>query len=352
MENLSLPILSLFILLVPYLRRHFFSSPEQKPVERPGERQNYFDFIKGLAILAVILIHVEYFFVYYFPEHSTFSFFINNVSRFAVPVFFICSGILLQQNIPNWKTFYWRKIVRILIPYLFVSLMILSASGKAPADFLYLIISGNTLVPYYFIIVLIQFYLIYPLLLAVKNNRSLLFISFAVSLISHYIPGLCYVYDIPLFFPFLFFFVYGTKHQNFFIRFDRQKIKLVWWLAGIFLYLLIFFIQPSGYFNHRLFFGPVILIILFYFKNLFTKQTFIFNFICRLGKISLWIFLIHFPIVQAFFYKLKTAPINFYAKFILVFIISTILSIAVSWFCSWIYKKLLGYFPKTKRLSD
>ena len=47
-------------------------------------RQNGFDWFKGCACIAVILIH------YYFPNNIGIG--IRTISRFAVPVFFMVSG--------------------------------------------------------------------------------------------------------------------------------------------------------------------------------------------------------------------------------------------------------------------
>src|SRR3990167_4455719 len=86
------------------------------------ERNYTVDFLKLIAIIAVIVIHVSTAFL---DRSTPFSFsfdlllFINQLSRFAVPLFFAVSGYLLAahyKEVAHPLNFYKRR-ARILIPY-------------------------------------------------------------------------------------------------------------------------------------------------------------------------------------------------------------------------------------------
>src|SRR5262245_43128639 len=116
MEDIQLVVGALIICLIPYLRRTFFF-PAPK-VEHPEvvshELQPFFDVARGLAIISVVVIHAVYLLMIAHPhDHVGVLTVINNLGRFAIPFFFLCSGILLTPS----EGFYTRKLVRIFIPY-------------------------------------------------------------------------------------------------------------------------------------------------------------------------------------------------------------------------------------------
>jgi hypothetical protein len=85
-------------------------------------------------------------------------------------------------------------------------------------DKLYLVLSGNLLVPYYFIILLLQLYLIYPLLVRLSKHKYFLEGCLVISFVAGSIPELS-IYEGFILFPrFLFFFAYGIKLRGYFLE--------------------------------------------------------------------------------------------------------------------------------------
>lgn len=86
-------------------------------------RDFFIDFLRGFAMVAMILIHTSY----YFIGDKTASF-LWNYAQFAVPLFIFCSSYLFVQkedfNGKNWndlgefyKKYIPKRLLRLLIPY-------------------------------------------------------------------------------------------------------------------------------------------------------------------------------------------------------------------------------------------
>lgn len=81
------------------------------------ERIESLDTLKGLALLAVVVIHVRGLFIGREIEASVFDFILLNSARFGVPIFFLISGFLLKkkfeqrQDKKKYTIRYLRKLV-------------------------------------------------------------------------------------------------------------------------------------------------------------------------------------------------------------------------------------------------
>ena len=76
---------------------------------------NYqYDFIRILSALAVLTIHVTSIHI----ENNTYSFILNQLSRFSVPMFIVLAGLVTPSFDKNFKSilFYKKKIFSIFIP--------------------------------------------------------------------------------------------------------------------------------------------------------------------------------------------------------------------------------------------
>src|SRR3990167_6159422 len=121
MDAGNLLVLSIIVVLVPYFRRMFFYNQESHKEPRPtGDRLPVFDFLRGVAIMAVVIIHVAWVYILSNPDRSDiFLFFVNNVSRFAISIFFIVSGALLQIGDLSLKSLFALYFGRIFPIFLF-----------------------------------------------------------------------------------------------------------------------------------------------------------------------------------------------------------------------------------------
>lgn len=333
MEFYSLISFSIVIFIIPSLRKMYFGQGYKQEGEIIKKRILFFDFLKGLAIWAVILIHVAYFFdTYPFSQNNNlFLYLLNNLARFAIPVFVISSGILLNPLKEKKETagFYWRKIWRIFLPYLICTVIYAFVRQLDFSVFLYNLITGKAEIPYYFIIVLLELYLIYPLLYKYKESNYLLPIAFILSLLACFTPALYEFYGFPLFFQMIFFFCYGICLRDKFLGSKINKQEAAFWLSIIILYTILTIIKPEWYYNVRLFYGLAMFNLFFYFKDKINLKNLLSRLVVACGRNSLWLYLVHFVVVEFVYNSFKYLPQNYYLKFVIIYAVSlTIIIIA------------------------
>lgn len=129
------------------------------------------DFLRLVAILAVILVHtttktleVSKYKLAEFPS----TFFLHELASFAVPLFFLISGFLLELNYRdnmNYKTYIKRRASKLVIPFVFWSAFYFLAFPQTQIpnkSFLYLLLTGQTSYQLYFIPAIIVFYIAFP----------------------------------------------------------------------------------------------------------------------------------------------------------------------------------------------
>ncbi|MBQ3806276.1 MAG: acyltransferase [Prevotella sp.] len=155
----------------------------------------YFEALRGIAIIMVLAIHT------YPHSDSSFNLFVRQILNCAVPIFFALSGFFLYKKVLETKEqmySFWRKqIPKVYIPVLIWSLpwFILGIMhGKLIQAPLRLFSCGYSV--YYFIAVIIQFYLLLPLLQRYRlGNRTMGWaIPYIISFIS--VGFITYVYII------------------------------------------------------------------------------------------------------------------------------------------------------------
>ncbi|MBU1202553.1 acyltransferase [Patescibacteria group bacterium] len=349
MEGIVLIIFSLIIFSIPLARKIYFSDIQNKEEKISTSRDLFFDWLKGLSIIAVIIIHVSYFYSFYFGQPHPFFNIINNLSRFAISIFFISSGILLKP-LANKKSaltkFYTKKIVRIFLPYIIIVSALAMFTGTSIKHFLYLLISGQAAVPYYFVVVLLQFYLLYPALSLLRNSKIFLYISFLITLSSYLYPETWRIFGIPLFGKYLFFFQYGIYMRNYFIIYQKKyfQTQILFWLSIIIIYWLIVFNFDYRFYNVRLFYGLAIFNFLFLLRDKINLNNWLQKILIKSGQLSLWIFLLHFFVVELFYKLLNNYSHNIYLDFSIILLLSTIVSFGVAYICDIIYKGVLKLF--------
>ena len=151
-----------------------------------------FPILRGKAILAVVLTHgIVTYQVQVFQKGGWTSkgdawlgaFFLptpvwsilHELCSFAVPLFLFLSGHYLALS-PHGRKVVWERVKKLLYPYIFWSLVAWGLSWKkgdgwGVLHFLHLVLEGDAVSPYWFIILLLQYYLLAPWLVALVRKR-------------------------------------------------------------------------------------------------------------------------------------------------------------------------------------
>ena len=299
------------------------------------DRITYYDALRGIAIIGVLAIHSTG--IGYTFDDTSIDFnatvFWRQLINFSVPVFIAISGFFLANKKVDTKESYLKfikkQIPRVLIPYLLWSVVYLGIAyfrGAAISDLAYRLFTFTSSVPFYFIILVIEYYLLLPLLQKLGNLKGLVFaasISFICCVTIFYIKYYTNSVPLPLYITgsapsWLVFFVLGIYLKN-------HPIKLKNWTLILLLITGLLLSLVETYFLYNKFnemsssvtaikissFIYSAFIILFAFKNadkVYLKS----KLLIYIGKVSFGIFLSHMffmigtrPILDIFFPLLK-----------------------------------------------
>lgn len=148
-------------------------------------RENNYDLLRIISTFAVILIHVNAFFIYRAADHSSVLYWvesaINIVTRFSVPCFVMLSGAFLLSNPKNkdYKTFYKKSFTKIFLPFIAVSVLLfpfaeinqLKMGGSLLAPIIN-IVTGNGYYNLWFMFMLFGLYIFVPIIIREKESIS------------------------------------------------------------------------------------------------------------------------------------------------------------------------------------
>jgi peptidoglycan/LPS O-acetylase OafA/YrhL len=271
------------------------------PVWHHG-RYPVFDVVKGVAILAVVLIHVTFLFPVEWVAFSQVVLdLINNLLRFAIPFFLAASGALLRPvryKIAELGRFYGSKVTRIIVPYVLVVGVMGWWQNAALTEIGWLALTGDMSTPFYFMSVLIQLYILFPFVQHVATRWAFVLFSLGVSVISGMVPFLAYAGEVPLFLPYLFFFVWGIYLRDA-LGTGAIPDQRWLWVGVIGLFVMVHaLVGVERMYNLRFFFGPAALLLLYWWYTRRACSETLSRVLTYIGSISLWVFLFHFPILQ------------------------------------------------------
>ena len=125
--------------------------------------------------------------------------FLNQVSRFGTPLFAVIAGFLLfNQSFKSRFKVKWFVVSRtkkILIPFAIWSFVYLyykgyvfpwKENGERYADFFQLLLLGDAQYHLYFLIVVLQFYVLFLILQFVKTNQMLIFLTIGSFFVNYF----------------------------------------------------------------------------------------------------------------------------------------------------------------------
>lgn len=142
------------------------------------------DILKGISIIAVLMIHTTGIAVSDLDK-SSLSYIIfavlNRFSQFAVPAFIFASSMLLMYNYSDgddWKLFYKKRFKNVLLPYIVWTMIYgiyLYVVYNEPLKSILTVENlffGGMFYHLYFIVIIVQLYLLFPILLYIYRFIS------------------------------------------------------------------------------------------------------------------------------------------------------------------------------------
>jgi probable poly-beta-1,6-N-acetyl-D-glucosamine export protein len=159
---------------------------------------NEIHFLRAFACIGVLFVHVSA--TYYTQAGEVFNwftYFFNQLGRFGTPTFAVISGFLLFNQVNKrgflFKQFVTSRTTKIILPFIIWSLFyqfvtVYIMGGNLPADpkvLLYNFTLGQSFYHLYFMAIVVQFYLLFPLLQLIRNGFAW-WIALGLSALSSY----------------------------------------------------------------------------------------------------------------------------------------------------------------------
>lgn len=179
------------------------------------KKDNYIQYLRAIAIIAVILIHIL--------PNENYTVIVRQFINFCVATFLFLSGYLTNKNIiDDISKFYKKRISRVLIPYIIWSIIFLIRDKDYNINsILFKFITGQTCSIYYYIIVYLELILLTPILIKALKSKINKFI-WLLTPISIMILYICIFIGNPIQFPYnvlsftvwIMFYYYGLQVGN------------------------------------------------------------------------------------------------------------------------------------------
>lgn len=192
------------------------SSVAAQPAGKRKPRLAAIEYIRGISMMGVIGIHVGSQYLSNPAANPHLIALFEIFTRFSVPIFFFISAFGLFYNLDihapfNARHFYVRRIKTVLIPYLVWSVFyilhdsLLYGTGlPSPFYFCGLLFFGSAKYQLYFLVILLWFYLLMPLWIALVRRLTLrgLGVLLVLQVLFDYwssfsVPFNLYVYGLP-----------------------------------------------------------------------------------------------------------------------------------------------------------
>jgi peptidoglycan/LPS O-acetylase OafA/YrhL len=211
-----------------------------------GESRDYqseLDILRGIAIIGVITIHISGGFTKISEVNPLLIvlLIIEVLVQFSVPMFVLISAYVIFTNYEkDFKVlfFYKKRLKAVLPPYIIFSLLYMpinflslnpfAITIEAPYTIIYRIATFTTFYHLYFIGLILQFYLIYPLISKIVNKfRKNLFTLFLLSIVIQMI----WYFSVD----FIVNYIYSFNDNTLILMYHIFEPKILGYMAYIFL---------------------------------------------------------------------------------------------------------------------
>lgn len=276
---------------------------------------SYFDFIRGIAILMVVAIHT-YIAGDFITVDGTARMIFRQLLNCSVPIFLALSGFFLGKknfDTRSVQSFWKKQIPKVYIPCIVWSLplFVFSILGGASVwkQVVYLIVCGFSI--YYFIALIIQYYLLLPILQkALKRNliisifSSVVSISIITILLSVKGMSLPLILYAGCFFVWIVFYMlgvyYSQNERNYSLKLTLLVVIVGFILSCIEAYYLHTHFGKGNGIKLSAFIYSYGIVLLFLHPRIETlyRENVLTSFIAYIGKISFGIYLIHCYIIS------------------------------------------------------
>lgn len=292
------------------------------------------DALRIIAILAVIAIHTttkNLDLVSHDLKDNLLIFIFNQLVRFAVPLFFMISGFVLELTSSvkiNYFTYLKKRLNRIFLPYLFWSAVYyFFIYTYHSTSYFFNLLDGSAAYQLYFIPSLLIFYLIFPILhqyyslISQKLVIILLgIIQIAILSYDYYVKSITIFSPVTITLCYFFSFYIGiiaSHYQSQIINFvakTKYSVIALLLISGTFVFL-----QAYGlyYLNHNYlyFYSQRRTSILIYtltlgglFYYIFDKYQIFSNLIKLFSRLSFFVFFFHVIILELFLKYVNPNP--------------------------------------------
>ena len=344
-----------------------------------NKRILYFDYLRLFAALGVVIIHVagsNWYGIDIGSGNWQIFTLINSFVRWSVPIFVMISGALLLGRDISIKELYGRRILRLLLAFVFWSL--LYAIAKSSADwsityFLAVFITGNQHL--WFLIMLIGLYMFIPFLNRIIESQELtkyfLVLSFIVtfivpvitdivSLINNYIGAALRVdvntSGLKAISGYVFYFVFGNyiNRKDISIK-NRRIIYILSILAMIFTFVATSYISVRSdepqtkwfdYLTLNVFFQSLGVFLFFRYEVSSVKiSAMIQKLVIKLSQYSFGVYLVHLLVLDWLdrFLQINTLSFNPLLSVGVITVVVFIVSYGISY--------VMGFIPFLNKLN-
>lgn len=288
-------------------------------------KQKFFDeihFLRAFACIGVILVHVSASYYSQQEQFTWFTYMFNQLGRFGTPTFALISGFLLFQQVRhkgfNSQKFIQSRFTKIVVPFLVWSVfyLLLSAvlwnSFPKTDELIKGFVLGDTFYHLYFMVIVIQFYLLFPLLQLIRTKRSWM-IALTLSFLASFFflnekviqlegPIGTFINDPIFLLKWIFYFIFGgflAFHWEEVIQFTKNKGLMLLIMFAVYAFA-IYEYQTVGAISSRrvsnLINIPLLTFACIGLFPLIKRMKFLYTPLKLIGTFSMGIYLVH-PVV-------------------------------------------------------